>query len=175
MGSSIEAGWVFRRRHLIVLVGVVAPQIAQPMLAHDSVVHRILYDVAFGAITLLVSFAIFLRAWGALAGADLSGAIAPLCERGVLLCQDPPFVKGRFRRAKISPLQKGRSVRAKTSPFDKGGSRGILGPRHKPASTAGRGRSVRNQKAQMRERISLSPVKVVQLFADASGDKLVRK
>ena len=119
MGSSIEAGWVFRRRHLIVLVGVVAPQIAQPMVAHDSVVHRILYDVAFGAITLLVSFAIFLRAWERWL-ALIFPAIAPLCERGVLLCQDPPFVKGRFRRAKISPLQKGRSVVPRPSPLTKG-------------------------------------------------------
>jgi hypothetical protein len=63
MGPSIETGWVLRRRHLILLVGVVAVQIVQPMLAHDSVVHRILYDAAFGAIALLVSFAIFLRPW----------------------------------------------------------------------------------------------------------------
>ena len=61
MGPSIQAGWVFRRRHLILLVGVVALQIVQPLLAHDSVVHRVLYDAAFGAITLLVFFAIFPR------------------------------------------------------------------------------------------------------------------
>jgi hypothetical protein len=48
---------------LILLGGVVAVQIVQPMLTHDSVVHRILYDAAFGAVTLLVSFAIFLRPW----------------------------------------------------------------------------------------------------------------
>ena len=63
MGPSSEAGWVFRRRHLILLAGVVAVQIVQPMLVHDSVVHRIVYDAAFGAVTLLVSFAIFLRRW----------------------------------------------------------------------------------------------------------------
>ena len=63
MGSSIEASWVFRRRHLILLVGVVAVQIVRPMLTHDGVVHRILYDAAFGVVTLLVSLAIFLRAW----------------------------------------------------------------------------------------------------------------
>ena len=48
---------------MILLVGVVAVQIVQPMLTHDSVVHRILYDAAFGAITLLVSLAIFLHSW----------------------------------------------------------------------------------------------------------------
>ena len=63
MRPSIEAGWVSRRRHLILLVGVVALQIVQPLLAHDSVVHRALYDAAFGAVTILVFFAIFLRRW----------------------------------------------------------------------------------------------------------------
>jgi len=63
MGPSIEADWVPRRRHLILLVGVVVLQIVQPLLAHDSVVHRVLYDAAFGAVTILVFFAIFLRPW----------------------------------------------------------------------------------------------------------------
>src|SRR4030095_3086624 len=63
MGPSIEAGWVSRHRHLILLVGVVAIQIVQPLLAYDSVVHRVVYDAAFGAVTLLVFFSIFLRSW----------------------------------------------------------------------------------------------------------------
>jgi hypothetical protein len=48
---------------LILLVGVVALQIVQPLLAHDSLVHRVLYDAAFGAVTLLVFFSIFLLIW----------------------------------------------------------------------------------------------------------------
>ena len=63
MEPSIEAGWVSRHRHLILLIGVVALQIVQPLLARDSVVHRVLYDAAFGALTILVSFAIFLPRW----------------------------------------------------------------------------------------------------------------
>ena len=63
MGPSIGAGWVSRHRHLILLVGVVALQIVQPLLAHDSVVHRVVYDAAFGAVTLLVFFSIFLLRW----------------------------------------------------------------------------------------------------------------
>jgi hypothetical protein len=63
MEPSIEAGWVSRHRHLILLIGVVALQIVQPLLAHDSVAHRVLYDTAFGAVAVLVSFAIFVRDW----------------------------------------------------------------------------------------------------------------
>jgi hypothetical protein len=63
MGPFREIHWVSVRRHLILLVGLVALQIVQPLLAHDSVVHRVLYDAAFGAVTLLVSFAIVLRRW----------------------------------------------------------------------------------------------------------------
>ena len=63
MGPSSATRWVSARRHLILLVGVVALQIVQPMLAHDSVVHRVLYDAVFGCVTLLVSFAIFLQRW----------------------------------------------------------------------------------------------------------------
>jgi Ion channel len=51
------------RRHLILLVGVVALQIVQPLLAHDSIVHRVLYDATSGVVLLLVSSAIFLRRW----------------------------------------------------------------------------------------------------------------
>jgi len=63
MGPFSANRWVSAHRHLILLVGVVALQIVQPMLAHDSVVHRVLYDAAFGCVTLLVSFVIFLRRW----------------------------------------------------------------------------------------------------------------
>jgi hypothetical protein len=63
MGASSAIAWVSAHRHLILLVGVVAIQIVQPLLVHDSVVHRVLYDAAFGAVTLLVSFAIFLPRW----------------------------------------------------------------------------------------------------------------
>jgi len=61
MGPSIQAGWISGRRHLILLLGVVTLQIVQPLLAHDSVAHRVLYDAAFGAVTLLVFFSIFPR------------------------------------------------------------------------------------------------------------------
>ena len=63
MGPSSAIRWISARRHLILLVGVVALQIVQPLLARDAVVHRVLYDAAFGAVSLLVSFAIFLRRW----------------------------------------------------------------------------------------------------------------
>jgi len=63
MASPMEAGWVSRYRHLILLIGVVALQIGQPLLAADSVVHRILYDAVFAAVTVLVFFAIFLPLW----------------------------------------------------------------------------------------------------------------
>jgi Ion channel len=63
MEPSSATPWVSAHRHLILLVGVVSIQIVQPMLVHDSVLHRVLYDAAFGAVTLLVSFAIFLRRW----------------------------------------------------------------------------------------------------------------
>jgi ion channel len=63
MGPSSATPWVSAHRHLILLVGVVAIQIVQPLLVHDSIVHRVLYDAAFGAVTLLVSFAIFQQRW----------------------------------------------------------------------------------------------------------------
>lgn len=59
MIHSDEPSWALAHRHLILLVGVVLLQIVQPLLAHDSVVHRALYDLAFGAVMVLVSFAIF--------------------------------------------------------------------------------------------------------------------
>jgi hypothetical protein len=62
MGPS-SPRWVSAHRHLILLSGVVALQIVQPLLTHGNVVHRVLYDSAFAAVTLLVSFAIFLRRW----------------------------------------------------------------------------------------------------------------
>src|SRR5262245_18419227 len=52
--------WALAHRHLILLVGVVVLQIVQPLLAQDSIVHRVLYDLVFGAVMVLVSFAIFL-------------------------------------------------------------------------------------------------------------------
>src|SRR5262245_21262485 len=45
-------------RHLMLLVGVVMLQIVQPLLAQNSIVHRVLFDLAFGAVMVLVSFAI---------------------------------------------------------------------------------------------------------------------
>jgi hypothetical protein len=61
MGFSGETHSFSTRRHLIQLVGAVALQIAQLLLAHDSVVHRALCDAAFGAVR--VSFAIFFQRW----------------------------------------------------------------------------------------------------------------
>jgi hypothetical protein len=63
MAPSSATPWVSAHRHLILLVGVVVLQIVQPLLAHDSVVHRVLYDAASGVVLLLVSFAIFLQRW----------------------------------------------------------------------------------------------------------------
>lgn len=63
MGRAVQPGWISRRRHLVLLGGVVVLQIVQPLLAHDSVFHRVLYDAAFGLITLLVFFSIFRRGW----------------------------------------------------------------------------------------------------------------
>jgi len=42
MGPSIQGGWVSQRRHLIVVTGVMTLQIVQPLLARDSVAHRML-------------------------------------------------------------------------------------------------------------------------------------
>jgi hypothetical protein len=69
MGFSGETHSISTRRHLNQLVGAVALQIAQLLLAHDSVVDRVLYDAAFGVVLLLVSFAIFLQALGEMARA----------------------------------------------------------------------------------------------------------
>jgi len=61
MGLFSETHWLHTRRHLILLVCVVVLQIVQPLLAHDSVALRVLYDTAFGIVTLLVFLAIFLK------------------------------------------------------------------------------------------------------------------
>lgn len=61
---------VAARKHLVLLVGVVLLQIAQPLLVHGSVVYRTLYDAAFAGVAALVSAVIFVRQrdrWVALA------------------------------------------------------------------------------------------------------------
>jgi hypothetical protein len=77
MTASRETGWVAAHRHLILLGGVIALQVVQPLLAHGSVLNRVLYDVAFGAVMVLVSFGIFTQRgerW--IAVALMAGAVA---------------------------------------------------------------------------------------------------
>jgi hypothetical protein len=61
MVSSSETAWVAAHRHLILLAGVIVLEVVQPLLAHGSILNRVLYDIAFGVIMVLVSFAIFVR------------------------------------------------------------------------------------------------------------------
>jgi Ion channel len=58
MTPSSETVWVAAHRHLIMLAGVVALQVVQPLFAHGSVLNRVVYDAAFGVVMVLVSFAI---------------------------------------------------------------------------------------------------------------------
>jgi len=59
MAPSSETAWAAGHRHLILLVGVIVLEVVQPLLAHGSILNRVLYDVAFGVVMVLVSFAIF--------------------------------------------------------------------------------------------------------------------
>jgi len=59
MAPPSETVWVAAHRHLIMLAGVIMLEVVQPLLAHGSVLNRVLYDAAFGAVMVLVSFAIF--------------------------------------------------------------------------------------------------------------------
>jgi general stress protein CsbA len=61
MTPSSDTVWVATHRHLILLAGLIVLQVVQPLLAHGSVLNRVLYDAAFGAVMVLVSFAIFTR------------------------------------------------------------------------------------------------------------------